>query len=107
MTCALIKLLFVSGSSDLHPDTRARLVISLPLRIRTFPLLLQKSGLLTAQDMHGKFVQKEQFLELYRISLPIVVFSTQSIHLIKPDFVCVTCLNRNKFILKSVPKQAV
>ena len=41
MTCAFIKLVFVSGSSDLQPDPRARLVLSLPLRIRTFPLLLQ------------------------------------------------------------------
>ena len=58
MTCAFIKLVFVSGSGDLQPDPRARLVLSLPLRIRTFPLLLQESRLFTTQAVHSKFVEK-------------------------------------------------
>ena len=48
----------VAGAGDLHTDPRARLVLSLPLRIRTFPLLLQRSRLFTTQAMHSKFVDK-------------------------------------------------
>ena len=53
--CVFIKLVCSSGAGDLHTDPRARLVLSLPLRIRTFPLLLQQSRLLSSQAMHSKF----------------------------------------------------